>query len=203
MFPNVKIKFAKPKVDYVCEELYFLPCFGSSFNDCKYRLDYPYYISSHVIDKIKHYVVNPIIDKIRYNKPKYEKIFLTRSLNFAKNRRTLNNYEEVHNYFNSIGFVDIEGGQLSLEEKADIFYHAKEVVGLYGSAFVNLIFSNKAKCMVLNNYKMSTDTTVYLLIRDYVSCLVNVTGQDDNAEYHSNYYIPLEKVKKVYDERIR
>ena len=56
--------------------------------------------------------------------------------------------------------------------------------------------------MVLINYKMSTDTSLYLQIRDHVADLVNVTGQDDSEWYHSNYYIPLEKIKKVYNERI-
>ena len=44
----------------------------------------------------------------------------------------MTNYEEVHNYFKELkGHVDIEGADLSFEEKAGLFYHAKEIVGLY------------------------------------------------------------------------
>jgi capsular polysaccharide biosynthesis protein len=196
-FPNAKIKFAKNKVDYTCEELYFMPSPGSSFNNCKFRLDYPYYISAHVLEKTQRYVINPIIKIVKNNKPKYDKIFLPRGFH-----RTLTNYQEVHDYFLSLGYVDIEGSSLTWEEKADIFYHAKEVVGLYGTALLNLMFCNQAKCMVLVNYKMSTDTSLYLQIRDHVSNLVNVTGQDESADYHSNYYIPLEKIKRAYKEYI-
>lgn len=196
-FPNAKLKKAYPKIEYLCETLYFMDSCGSNFNNCKFRLDYPYFIPRHALDKIQKYVIDPLIEKVKDNKPTYDKIFLPRG-----HFRTLTNYEEVHNYFKEQGFVDLEGSNLTLEQKADYFYHAKEIVGLYGSAFLNLMFCNKAKSMVLINYKMSTDTSLYLQIRDHVADLVNVTGQDDSEWYHSNYYIPLEKIKKVYNERI-
>ena len=198
-FPNAKIVIAKSNIDYVCEELYFMPCPGSSFNDHQFRLDYPYYISRHVIDKIKKYVIDPLIERIKNNETKYEKLFLPR----GGRMRSLTNYDEVHDYFIKLGFKDVEGSALTLEQKADLFYHAKEVVGSYGTALLNLMFSNKANCMVFINYKMSTDTSLYLQIRDYCNCVINVTGQDKDSSYHTDYYIPLEKIKNVYNEYIK
>lgn len=125
-YPNAKIKFITKKIDYTCEVLYFMPSPGSSFNGPKFRLDYPYYISRHVLDKTKKYIIDPIIEKVKDDKPKYDKIFLPR----AGRIRNLTNYEEVHNYFKELGYVDIEGADLSFEEKAGLFYHAKEIVGL-------------------------------------------------------------------------
>ncbi|RHJ47601.1 glycosyltransferase family 61 protein [Bacteroides sp. AM10-21B] len=194
-YGQVKILYAKSNTDYICEELLFMPTSGSNFNSPKFRLDYPYYISHHVLEKTKRYVIDPLIEKIKDNPTKYEKIFLSR-----RGLRTLVNYDEVYDYFKSLGYKEIEGSTLTLEEKADIFYHAKEIVGLYGSAFLNLMFCNQAKSIVLINYKMSTDTSLYLQIRDYVQSLINVTGQDDSDDYHTNYYISLEKIKKVYQE---
>lgn len=195
-YPNAKIKFIAKNIDYTCEELYFMPSPGSSFNNPEFRLDYPYYISRHVLDKTKKYIIDPIIEKVKDDKPKYDKIFLPR----AGRIRNLTNYEEVHNYFKELGYVDIEGADLSFEEKAGLFYHAKEIVGLYGSSILNLMFCNQVKSMVLINYRMSTDTSLYLQIRDYVSCYINVTGQDEDSTYHSNYTIPLSKIKKAYNE---
>ena len=202
VFTDAKIMFAKSHVDYTCEELYFLPCAGSAFNNSKYRLDFTCYISAHVMEQTKRYVVDPLIEKIKQNTTKYDKIFLPRGSHNILNQRTLINYNEVHDYFLSIGFVDIEGSSLTLEQKADIFYHANEVVGLYGSALQNLIFGNHTKCLVFTNYRMSTDASLYLQVKNYVDCWINITGQDDNSEFHSNYYIPIEKIKKAYEERI-
>lgn len=197
-YPKAKIKYAKSNTEYCCKQLYFMPSLGSNFNDQKFRLDYPYFISSIVLKSIKKYVIDPTIDKVKNRVPKYDKIFLPRG-----QVRTLVNYNEVHDYFLSLGYIDIEGANLTLEEKADIFYHAKEIVGLYGSALLNLMFCNQAKCMVLINYKMSTDTSLYIQIRDYVSTLVNVTGQDETDNYHSNFYIPLAKIKEAYNKYIQ
>lgn len=202
-FPQTKIKYAERDVDYTCEELYFQPIPGSCFSDHNFRLDYPFYISRHVLDKTKKYVVDPIVEKIKENRSQYDKIFLSRKSKYTNTGQMLKNQDEVISYFKQQGFTEIEGSLLTLEQKADIFYHAKEIVGLYGSAWLNVIFCNKANCMVFTNYKMSTDTSLYLQIRDHVNCLINVTGQDDSIKYHSNYYIPLEKIKKVYKEYIQ
>ncbi|EXY62956.1 hypothetical protein M085_4642, partial [Bacteroides fragilis str. 3986 N(B)19] len=71
-YPNAKIKFITKKIDYTCEVLYFMPSPGSSFNGPKFRLDYPYYISRHVLDKTKKYIIDPIIEKVKDDKPKYD-----------------------------------------------------------------------------------------------------------------------------------
>ena len=197
-FPNTKIVYAYDDIDYTCEALYFMPSPGSNFNNPLYRLDYPYYISKHVLDKIKKYVVNPIIEKVKDNKPKYEKIYLSR-----KGKRTAINLKEIDEFILRQGFVEIEGASLTLEQKADIFYHAKEIVGMYGSGFLNLIFCNKVKALVFTNYRMSTDTSIYIQIREYVADLINITGQDESSDYHSSTYYPLEKVIAAYNERIK
>lgn len=197
-FPNAKLIFAKNKTEYTCEELYFAPNPGSSFNGPKFRLDYPYYISRHVLDKTKKYIIDPLIAKVKDNETKYDRLFLPR----GGRKRTLINYDEVHDYFKGLGFKDVEGSSLTLEEKADLFYHAKEIVCLQGSSMLNMMFCNQANCMIMLNYKMTTDTSLYLQIRDYLKTCIDVTGQDDSSGYHASYYIPLEKIKKVYEEYI-
>ena len=202
-YPQATLMLAKNDIDYECEELYFQPIPGSCFSNHNFRLDYPFYISRHVLDKTKRYIIDPIIAQIKNNEPRYDKVFLSRRSKYTNTGQMLKNQDEVLAYFKGQGFVEIEGSVLSLQEKADIFYHAKEVVGLYGSAWLNAMFCNKANCIVFTNYKMSTDTSLYLQIRDYCHRVINVTGQDESIDYHSNYYIPLEKIKKVYEEFIK
>lgn len=199
-YPKVQLLYTEPGVDYKCEELFFMPIPGPSYCDYKFRLDYVEYVPHYVIDSIKRYVIDPLVDRVRNNKPRYEKVFFPRNKAFTHTGRYLNNYDEIHDYFVSLGYVDFEGATMTLEEKADVMFHAKEVVCLYGTSLVNLMFCNQAKCINLSNYKFVTETCLFDLIRDYVSKMVTVTGQDDGSEYSSNFYIPLEKIKKVYNE---
>ena len=38
------------------------------------------------------------------------------------------------------------------------------------------------------------------MVRNYVSRMVTVTGQDEGSEYGSNFYIPLDKIKRAYKD---
>ena len=198
-FPKVSIKQACYNVDYVCDKLIAIPSTTPNFNDYKFRLDYPYVVPSSVLERIDKYVVKPYVDRVRGNKSRYDKIFIPRK----GMRRTLTNYEEIHNYFINLGFVEIEGAELTLEEKADIFYHAKEIVGLIGGAEENLIFCNGARCLFMMNYRMVTQSWGYMQMKNKVGCWINVAGIDESSEYHCNFTIPLEKIKKVYEEYIK
>ena len=201
-FPTTQIVKANYGVAYKCEELYFQPVVGPSCSGYKFRLDYPWYIPHYIIEQVYRYVVNPVIERVKNMPPRYDKIFLGRSPQYAKNTRTLINYEEVHDYFISNGYVDIEGSVLTLDEKANIFYHAKEIVALFGSTTMNFIFCNQAKCIVLGNYLFATEPVIYPFFRERFSRYIYVTGQDESSEFHSSYYIPLDKIKKVYEEQI-
>lgn len=201
-YPLAKICYAKPKTEYICDKLITMPATTPNFNGGKFRLDYKYIVSNLAVEKINKYVVNPIINKIKDNPVKYEKIFLTRKSS-KNSARQLLNYDEIHDYFKTIGFVDIEGSDFTLEQKADIFYHAKEIVAPVGAALQNAMFCNGARCLVFINYNFVEDNCGYSEVHDKVSCWINVAGEDLSSEIHSSYYIPLDKVKKVYDGYIR
>ena len=201
-YPKAHVKYAEPKVEYLCESVICIPTGFPNFNVGKFRLDYPYINPQYSIDRIFKYAVDPYIEKIKDNPMRFKKIFLTRKAS-ASSQRTLTNYDEIHKYFKSIGFVDIEGAGMSLEEKADIFYHAKEIVGLQGASLQNLMFCNGARCLVFTNYRFVDDTCGYTQVRNKISTWMNISGQDLNSDYHSGYTIPLEKIKKAYEEYIK
>lgn len=198
-YPLVSIKKAEQSIDYVCEKLISIPATAANFNDYHFRLDYPYLVPNFVLERVEKYIIQPYTERIKARPTKHEKIFLIRKGNF----RNLINYNEIHDFFQTMGFYDIDGSALTIEQKADIFYHAKEIVGVFGGANQNLMFCNGARCMLFTNYHFVTQSWSYTYAHKKVACWINVTGIDETADYHSGFTVPLEKVKKVYEENIK
>lgn len=194
-YPNVKRKIAKRGVDYICEELICTRSMATSYNEAKVFWDYRLVIPEIVVKKLHYYVSNPLIEKIKTNPAKFKKIFLCRHSN-----RKLTNTIEVESFFKEQGFFFVEGFELSLEEKVDLFYHAEVIVGLHSSAWQNIIFCNKAKCLMLVNNRFAPEMLFYTMAKDNVLKWLNVCGQDVNDNRRSDFYIPLDKIKKAYSQ---
>ena len=196
-FPKVKRVNVLPDIEYCCDQLICMPSMTISYNEMKYILDYRLITPKHVIDKLMKYIVDPLKERVK-NKPcRHKKIYLSRKTN-----RILNNLEEVESFFREQGFYFVEGQELSLEEKADLFYHADIIVGSHSSAWQNIIFCKNAKCLMFCNNRFATEMVFYSMAKDCVSGWLNVTGQDDSAERRSNYTIDLEKIEKAYNQLI-
>lgn len=196
-YPKVKRVNVLPKTEYCCEQLICMPSMTVSYNEMKYILDYRLITPKHVIDKLMKYMVLPLKEKVKSKPCKYRKIYLSRRTN-----RRLNNLEEVESFFREQGFYFVEGQELSLEEKADIFYHADIIVGSHSSAWQNIMFCNNVKCLMFCNHRYATEMVFYSMAKDCVSGWLNVTGQDDSTERRTNYTISLEKIKKAYTQLI-
>lgn len=194
-YPKVKRFIAKRGVDYTCEELICTRSMATSYNEAKVFWDYRLVIPELVVRKLHEYVSVPIIEKIKEYPTKYKKIFLSRHSN-----RKLTNTIEVENYFKNQGFYFVEGFELTLEEKVDLFYHAEIIVGLHSSAWQNIIFCNRAKCLMLVNNRFAPEMLFYTMAKDNVSRWINVCGQDDSDNRRSDFYIPLDKIKRAYNQ---
>lgn len=192
-YPKVSIILAEQNTEYFCEKLIFTPSFTMNYGEVKYYLDYRYVTSSILINKIQEMVVKPLIERVKNMPVRHTKIFFSRHSN-----RCLNNSEEVESFFKQEGFFFVEGAELSLEEKADLFYHAEVVVGLHGTAWQNVIFCNGAKCLMLTNNRFVVEQIFYTMAKNNVSSWLNVAGRDDNETRRSNYTIPLDKIKRAY-----
>lgn len=192
-FPRVKKQYARKNTEYICDYLLCAPSMSFNYNEYKFEMAYLYSKSSHMTKMIDKYVVQPYVSTIKNNSVKYKKIFLARHSN-----RTLNNTEEIERFFKDQGFYFVQGAELSLEEKADLFYHAEIVAGLHGSAWQNIIFCNNVRCLMLTNYRFANEQVFYTMAKNKVKAWLNVTGQDDSAERRSNFTISLERVKDAY-----
>lgn len=194
-FPNVNKIYACRNTDYKCEKLICMRSTSSNYNEMRYWLDYRQLTPKSTIDSIEKNLVLPLVNRIKNNHVNHKKLFLPR-----KNNRFLTNNEEIERYFKEQGFYFVEGKEYSLEQKADLFYHADIIVGLHGAAWLNTIFCNRAKCLMLGNSRNIQETLFYTLAYNKVKRWINVTGLDVNAERRSNYFIPLDKVKAAYTE---
>lgn len=192
-YPLVKWMYAESRVDYKCEELLAVRCTGTNYNEAKVYWDYRLVIPELTIQKLHQYIVSPLVEKINTNPVKHKKIFLARHTN-----RKLVNTDEVEKYFKAQGFYFVEGFELALEEKVDLFYHAEIIVGLHSSAWQNIIFCNDVKCLMLVNNRYAPEMLFYTMAKENVSRWLNVCGQDVNETRRTDYYIPLEKIKAAY-----
>ena len=193
-YPNVKRKIVKPGIDYVCEHLYCMRSTSSSYNDAIVYWDYRLIKPQFMIDRIFKYIVDPLTNKIKDNPKKHSKIFLSRHSN-----RILTNTDEVELYFKKEGFYFVEGADLSLEEKVDLFYHAEIVVGPHSSAWQNIIFCNNVKCLEFCTNRYSNEFVFYTMAKKNVIKWLKVSGQDENSDRRSDDTISLTKIKEAYN----
>lgn len=192
-YPKVKWIYAKSRTDYLCEELLAIRCTGTNYNEAKVYWDYRLVIPEIVTQKLHEYVVNPIVEKIKDRPVRHKKIFLSRHSN-----RKLSNTQEVEDYFKEQGFYFVEGFELNLEDKVDLFYHADEIVGLHSSAWQNVIFCNNAKCLMLVNNRYAPEMLFYTMAKRNVQTWLNVCGVDESDDRRSDFYIPLDKIIMAY-----
>lgn len=194
-YPSVTKVYACRNTDYICEKLICIRSASSNYNEMRYWLDYRQLTPKNTIESIEQKLVRPLVNRVINNHVIHKKLFLPR-----KNNRFLTNNDEIESFFKEQGFFFVEGKDYSLEQKADLFYHADIIVGLHGAAWLNTIFCNRAKCLMLGNSRNIQETLFYTLAYNKVNRWINVTGIDVNAERRSNYYISLDKVKAAYNE---
>jgi capsular polysaccharide biosynthesis protein len=74
-----------------------------------------------------------------------ERIYIPRS---KANIRRITNEEALIKVLQQEGFAILNLEELPIHQQAQLFYHAKIVIGPHGSGFSNLIFSNPETCVV-------------------------------------------------------
>ncbi len=197
-YPRVHRIIIDKDVDYECEELVCMRETGSNYNEMKFTLEYRFAVPSNVTEMLHKYVSTPYIEKVKNNPVKYTKLFLSRHGRNNANGRSLRNIDEIESYFKEQGFYFVEGADLSLEEKADLFYHADIIVGLHGSAWQNVIFCKDVRCLEMSNHRYIEETLFSTMAKENTKRWMKLSGYDDNNGRNSNYYIPLDKVKVAY-----
>ena len=194
-YPNLKCVVAQDGTEYVCENLYYIQTTSVFHNQCVNFNHGQIVIPQRVVNAIQTHIVSQYLNNVKDN-PKYEKIFLIR----RNTSRSLENNDEVEEYFRKEGFFFMEGAEYSLKEKAEIFHSAKIIVGPQGTAFTNTIFCNEAKCLIFVNAAHVMENSLFTLSYPHVKRCIHITGADTSQHYQSTVYIPLDKIKNAYKE---
>lgn len=123
-----------------------------------------------------------------------KKLFLIR----RATHRVLTNNNEVEEYFVAKGYHLLDPSKITLEEKIRYFYNANEIVGPFSSAFSNLIFSKPGtKVLMFSNFQRIFENWLSMHYQYFNIDMWYVTGYDvsKNNTAHTNFYVPLEKIK--------
>lgn len=195
--PKVKRIICKDEFDtvYRCDTLYYMACSSIETNQAHYILPYDTVIPKRATDILRKKIVEPYTHKENDSNDKKIKLYIVRRSAF----RGLLNYEEIEEFFKNEGFQLVEPHKLSMAEKAQLFRRAGIIAGPASGGWTNVIFCNGAKGLFLNTMSRTIDAySKYLMQMGGVKVL-QVTGMDySTSSIHSDFYIPLEKIKKAY-----
>jgi len=186
------------RITYVCERLYYIPTASSVSNHTYFESFYDSVIPQRVQDVLRKNVVVPYVEKIKNNPCKYEKVYFIR-----RSFRTAENISDIEQFFVDKGFYMLDPGTLTLEEKVNILYHAKEIAGPASSAWSNVIFCNGSIALLLNTLSRVTDSFSRFLMPVGNVHAMMLTGCDLGETIHANYIISLDELKKAYEQMCR
>lgn len=196
-YPNVSIVNVDDKAttSYLCSNLYYIPTASAVTNHAYFESIYDSVIPSRVLDILQNKIKSTYVSKINEcNIETHDKLYFIRRTN-----RIPKNIVEIENFFQEKGFYFVDLAKLSLVEKVKLLYHAKVIAGPASSAWSNVIFCHSAKAILLNSENRVSDSfSKFLMPLGNVETTV-VTGWDYKNSIHTDYYIPVEKIQKVYE----
>lgn len=193
-YPKLNWIDMKKDTYYKCESLYYIPAACHLSDEEMYMHPINILYPQQMLSTVKANLAEPLINRVKNRDAKFAKIFLVR-----RTWRTLTNWKEVEDWFQEQGFYMLEGSVLTLEEKADLFYHAKEIVGPYSSAWTNTMFCKGAKGLMFSNVPCIIDSSE--IVYSYMGNMqvMQVIGDEVRPiSRHEDFYIPLDKIKEAY-----
>lgn len=198
-YNTIDIIEVENEIEYCCDTLMYIPTASYIGNDLFYTSPFDTVIPVDVISRIQNSIVTPLIEKVKSNPVKYEKLYLPRK---NSGYRTTSNIQEVDEYFRAKGFHFVEGSQMTMEEKADMFMHAKVIAGPYSSAWINTIFCRGAKGLILTNLPKSIETYYLTLAGENNIEFMHVQGYDLDFNHQCDFYMPMDRVEAAYEQFI-
>ena len=193
-YSNVSIVEMEDGVDYLCQSMFYIPSFSNATDHSTYCMAIDFLIPHNVVEVLNKYLVERY-SSVAHNDKQNKKLYLARRGNY----RCATNWDEIENYFRNEGFEIVEPHKLTLLEKIAAFKNANVIVGPYSSAFTNLLFCKDAKVLIISPLMRSVETYYYTIAQKTSVRILNVTGFDKGMNIHTNYFVPIEKIKKAYE----
>ncbi len=180
-----------------CKKLFYIESMSMISDHETYETYIDFFVPGCVTDFLRNIFVPDCIKRYGINnKAQKNKLYVVRK-NAAY--RNLLNIEEIEEFFKSEGYQFVEPHLLSMKEKIELFYNATEIAGPYSAGFSNIQFCQPGtKICLLSNIQRSFETYLSYFVNQNEIKFVAVTGVDSENNSHSDYEIPLEKLKKAY-----
>jgi hypothetical protein len=186
-YPHIYILEVDLETEIVCENLYHV-VLGTFLADDGY---FPTPFSVQISNSTINFWNKKASELVPHNSKKFRKLFIGRM-----GGRSLNNYNEILNYFIEKGFVEIFPHLLNIDEKIKIFSEAKYIVGPYSSGFFNTIYSQQGVKILafINSYRfLDTYFSKYNKLKNNEFWFM--TGKDNDIKtMNSNYEISLQNI---------
>lgn len=193
-YTNVSIVEMEDSIDYLCQSLFYIPSFSNATDHSSYCMAIDFLIPQNVVDMLSKYLVERYSSIAHKDKHK-KKLYLARRGGY----RCATNWQEIEDFFRNEGFEIIEPHKLTLVEKVAAFKNANVIVGPYSAAFTNLLFCKDAKVLIISPLMRSVETYYYTIAQKTSVRILNVTGVDKGMNIHTNYFVPVEKIKEAYE----
>ena len=181
-----------------CKKLYYIESMSMISDHETYDTYIDFFVPDCVTDFLRSVFVPDCIQRYGIeNKVQKNKLYVVRK---NADYRNLLNIEEIEEFFKSEGYQFVEPHLLSMKQKIELFYNATEVAGPYSAGFSNIQFCRPGtKICLLSNIQRGFETYLSYFVNQNEIRFVAVTGVDSENNSHSDYEIPLEKVKRAYD----
>ena len=197
---NVKVHTLSSNQMAHCKELIYMESATQMIDHEKYVSYSDMIVPKKVAQTIKENLVTPFISKY-YSKElsTNPKLYIRRKN--ASDRNILN-VDELEEFFEKEGFTIIEPHLLSFSEKVNLFHNAEFIAGPNSAGFSNLIFSHPGtKVLMFSNLQRAFEPYLSFFDQHFELNFLTIIGNDeDAADSHSSFYIPMEKVKTAYKQ---
>lgn len=196
---NVKpiwIDAQSERVEVECDFLYWIPTATAESNDNLFPLLQHHIVPKKVAEILREKVFEKYIEQAKKSKNMPEKIYLVRRSRY----RNMSNVDEVEEFFKNEGFTFVEPHKMSLQEKVNLFYHAKIVAGANSSAWGNTMFCNHARGVMLTPLSWILDTLVGYCTLEGECRIIEVPCYEEYVGAQNNFYVSIDTLKKAYKQ---
>lgn len=190
---DFKIIYLKRHQQYEIGKLFYINDFNHvQFNrfDGKIKSDGTYFNET-----LTKEFSEKIIQSFDMEKPIAENLFLYRK----NTHRIAKNQDEILNFLQKYNYSPICLEEMEIEKQIQYFYHAKNIIGITGAAWTNLVFCRNqpnAICFIPENAK--TFSVFSNLAKIFDVNMISQVYDSQSLHTNSDFTIDFEKFKEIF-----
>lgn len=197
-----KVIFVSPKDLVSVQKLFFVAARSTVHDSVPTNGEDQVKFSPQTLRELRDWILNTLRAELPSNFP--EKIFIPRRAKY----RNLLNVDQIQAQLESLGFETIETNNNFYQRQYSYFDQASQIVAPGGAVLANIIFMKPgSKVLVIRSWR---DSDLLLWKKLAASCGVQFTesigfptyyGRKTLARQHSNYFLPVRKLKKLLNSQ--